>query len=217
MQLLYYHYFQILSLLLAIVFYRGLKQFKLLGFIPFLAFVCFVELKTNHLSVVGGTSGYLANYYLLASTAFYFPLLQSILKWQQVKKIVFWGIAMLVVIIVLLNYFFIQGRAKFNNESFMLLSIVFSIFSMIAILKIALIDEDDKHKSSQLPYFIILSVTLLFFLGSLIVLGLYNFIIFKNITIFGKHLYNIVMPILNVIMYGGYSYVFYLCYNLTRI
>ncbi len=210
----FYQYIQIVSFLLAIVFYKGLKQFHLLSFIPFLFIVSAIEVSAYLLQLKGVKNAFTYNFYVLLSPLFYMYFFYIVLKLTNITKIVYIFIVVLQNLVIILNYLFIQGIKSFNNYSYVLLSISCCVFSIISLYRISIVTNDEYKK--QMPYIIILSATLLFFLGSLIILGLYQFIIFKNLTIGGLHLYSILMPALNVIMYGSYSYAFYLCHKLTK-
>jgi hypothetical protein len=218
MEIHYHQYFQIISLLAAIAFYRGLIHFKLAAFIPLLLIVCIIEFLGVNNEYFGWKSNYfIYNYYLLLSPPFYFIVFYQMFRLKGKSRYILVGISILIEILVLLNYFFFQGSSRFNNQSMVFLSIMYIFITCLIILKINLLDEDERVQSKANEiYFIILSSTLLFNLGSLIVMGLQTFISANKIEMRGVTLYRFIMPKLNVIVYGAYAYAFYLCHKLNR-
>jgi hypothetical protein len=81
----------------------------------------------------------------------------------------------------------------------------------MVLFKMAVIDEPENERIYMHPFFWISVSLLLFSLGSLVVLGLQEYIVSHQIQMEGKSIYRIIMPVLNVILYLGYTYAFLLC------
>ena len=73
MEFHYHEYFQVISLLAAIIFYKGLAHYKLTAFIPLLLIACVVEFLGVNSEYFGWKSNYfIYNFYLLLTPPFYF-------------------------------------------------------------------------------------------------------------------------------------------------
>ncbi len=218
MEFHYHEYFQAISLLTAIIFYKGVAHYKLAAFIPLLLIACVVEFLGVNSEYFGWQSNYfIYNYYLLLTPPFYFISFYRMLRFQGKSRYIIMAVFVLIETLVLLNYFFLQGSSRFNNHSLVFLNITYIFISCMIILKNNLLDEDEMiNEKANSIHFIILSSTLLFNLGALIVLGLQTFIAANKIELHGITLYCFIMPMLNVIVYGAYAYAFYLCHKLNR-
>jgi hypothetical protein len=209
MHLRYFHYFQLLSLLLSIICYRRLKQARLQAFVPLLVITCIIEMLA---AIEKLTPNYfLYNYYLLLTPPLYFLIFYRMLGMHGRTKWLLNGTSILIVLLVVLNYLFLQGTARFNNYSLILLSLVYISYTSLTILKTNLLDNESMDSNRAKVYFIICGSTLLFNLGMLTVLGLQTFITSNKLQVYGMSLNRFVMPILNVILYSGYSIAFLLC------
>lgn len=207
-----YLFCQLLSLLIAIFCYKRLRMFSLQAFIPLLLITCSIEILASCNEMFGWKSNYfLYNWYLLLSPPFYLYLFYKMLDLQGTAGFVFAVIALLAVLLVFLNYFFVQGNSIFNNYSFLFIEIINIVFCCIILFKMALIDEPGPEPLFQLPYFWISLSLLLFSLGAVVVLGMQEYIAKNKIEIEGKPLYRFIMPALNMVLYLGYSYAFLLC------
>ena len=212
----YFMYFQFLSLLLAIVFYRGLKAFKLLGFIPLLVIVCFTEVTAANPSFVGLPNNHgIYNYYLIFSTPVTFYVFLQMLFFKGWVKSLYVITAALLVLFVVINFFIGQGAQKFDTYSLILIEFLTGLLTLLVIAK--LFREDDSAIFlNQHPYFWIAASTLIFSLVTLILLGMQQFIEVKKIRIGDLQIYSVIMPMINVFLYSCYSYAFYLCRKLTN-
>jgi ABC-type dipeptide/oligopeptide/nickel transport system permease component len=76
--------------------------------------------------------------------------------------------------------------------------------------------SENYFELSKHPYFWTAAGLLIFSLGTLVVLGMNQFIRINNLTIVNKALYRTIMPVLNVILYSSYSYAFYLCARMKK-
>jgi hypothetical protein len=209
MHLRYFHYFQLLSLLLSIICYRRLKHARLQAFVPLLAITCIIEMLA---AIQKLTPNYfLYNYYLLLTPPLYFLLFYRMLGMHGKTKWLLNSTSVLIILLIVLNYLFLQGKARFNNYSLILLSLVYIFYSSLTILKTNLLDNESINNNKAQVYFIICGSTLLFNLGMLTILGLQTFITSNKLQAYGMSLSRYLMPILNVVLYSGYSIAFILC------
>ena len=211
MHIAWFEYFQIACLLTALYCYRGLRACSLLAFIPLLFIVNITELSGINYRMLGLQSNYsIYNLFLLASTPFYFYIAGKMLFLTGRETIVFHTVCVLCLILVFVNFFFIQGQSPFNTYSFVLIEIMMIVFSSLSLVRLTLLDQRALNFIRE-PFFWINTVNLLFGLIALVVLGLQEYILTNHIEINNKRLYNLILPSLNAIVYAGYSYAFILC------
>ncbi len=218
MQLKIFHFFQITSLLASIFFAKGLGYFKLKAFIPLLALTCFIEIVATNAENFGlGSNFFLYNYYLLLSQPFFFYLFFKMLDIKGRFANIFKLICLFCIVLIYINYFFVQGTLKFNFYNYIFISIINIICSILVILKTTFVDEFKIGKEDfGVPYLIICSAILFFYLGTVSILGLQSFILNNKIEIFGKSLYRFFMPIFNTLLYSAYSFSFYKCHQQSK-
>lgn len=210
MHIAWFEYFQIASLLTALYCYQGLRACSLLAFIPLLFIVNITELSGINYSMLGLPNYSIYNLYLLASTPFYFYIAGKMLFLTGRETIVFHTVCVLCLILVCVNFFFVQGQSRFNSYSFVLIEIMMIVFSSLSLVRLTLLDQRELNFIRE-PFFWINTVNLLFGLIALVVLGLQEYILTNHIEINNKTLYHGILPSLNAIVYAGYSYAFILC------
>ena len=84
------------------------------------------------------------------------------------------------------------------------------VFSSLCLVRLTVFDQKELNFMRE-PYFWINSLNLLSCLITLVVLGLQSYILINKIEIANKTLYHAILPAVNAIVYGGYSYAFTLC------
>ena len=202
---------------MAIFCFKGLRRFGLAAFLPLLLITCTIELLGSNSAHFGlKTNVFIYNLYLLISPPFYFWLFYRMLNLTGKPRYIYVFISVLSVLLILVNYYFLQGTQKFNSDSFLFIEIINIVFCSLVLFKMAVIDEPENEKIYQHPYFWTAVSLFLFSLGSLIVLGLYEYIASRKIQMEGKNIYRIIMPYLNIILYLGYAYAFVLCRKKTK-
>jgi hypothetical protein len=211
MQIAWFEYFQILSLITAIYCWRGLKSCSLLAFIPLLVIVNATELIAGNYHAFGWSSNYrIYNLYLLLSTPFFFYLAGKMLFLTRKEAIIFYIVCILCMVLMCINYGFIQGPLQFNSYTLGLVDIMIIVFSSLCLVRLTVFDQEELNFMRE-PYFWINSLNLLSSLITLVVLGLQSYILINKILIANKTLYHAILPAVNAIVYGGYSYAFTLC------
>ena len=211
MRIAWFEYFQMASLLTALYCYQGLRACSLAAFIPLLFIVNITEFTGINYSLFGLQSNYsIYNLYLLVSTPFYFYIAGKMLFLTGKEKLVFYTVCILCLILVVVNFFSIQGQSRFNTYSLVLIEIMMIVFSSLSLVRLTLLDQRELNFLRE-PFFWINTANLLFGLITLVVLGLQEYILTNHIEINNKTLYNAILPTLNAIVYAGYSYAFILC------
>jgi len=211
MQIGWYEYFQLFCLFVAVYCWRGLKICSLLAFLPLLIVVNITELTALNYQHFGLPSNYsIYNLYLLVSTPFFFYLSGKMLFLSRKESVVFNVVCILCLLLVFVNYGFIQGRTRFNTYSLVLIEIMNIIFAGLGLVRLTVFDQKEMNFLKE-PYFWINALNLLFGLITLVVLGLQEYILINHIEIAHKTLYYAILPAVNAIVYAGYSYAFILC------
>ncbi len=204
--------FRLISLCVAIYCRKGLKACSLLAFIPLLVIVNLTELIGIELpSVLGGLRIILSITSISSvSTPFFFYLAGKMLFLTKKETIVFTIVCSLCLLLILVNYGFIQGQVQFNTFSLGLEEIMLIIFSGLCLLRLTVLDREEINFMKE-PYFWINSLNLLGGLITVVVLGLQSYILLNKIEIANRSLYAAILPVVNAIVYSGYSYAFMLC------
>ena len=211
MSITWYQYFEMFSLLCAFICLRGLNTYSLGIMIPILILDNVAEfIGTNYL-LFNWKSNYLTyNIYLLLSTPLFLYLFSILLDLRSRQKIYYFGGVLLVEVLVIGNFFYLQGPLEFNTYSNLLIQASYIILSCLALARLT-IGKDDDAGILQDPRFCINAMILLFSMVTMIVLGSQKYIKLHHIEIHHKVLYFAVMPIANAVLYTGYSCAFFLC------
>ena len=211
MHIAWYEYFQIISLLVAIYCWRGLKSCSLLAFIPLLVVANLTELIGINYRAFGWSSNYrVYNVYLLVSTPFFFYLAGKMLFLTKKEAIIYYIVCSLCMLLVVANFIFIQGTTQFNSYSLGIIDIMLIVFSGLCLVRLTVLDQKELNFMKE-PYFWINSLNLLFGLITLVILSLQSYIRINHIEIANRSLYYAILPAVNAIVYAGYSYAFILC------
>ena len=206
-----YQYWQLLSLLFACICITQLKRFSIAAFIPLLIVVNVVEIIGTNSHLFGWPTNYpVYNMYLILTTPLYLYLYSQMLFLSGFALHVFRLIALLCMLLILLNYFFLQGAEIFNTNALVLVMILNIIFSCLVLFRLSSYDFVRPNLLKE-PYFWINAATLLWSMVTLVLLGLQHYIYSNRIQIGNKSLYAALMPSANVILYAAYSYAFLLC------
>jgi hypothetical protein len=206
----YFFIFELVSFIFSMVFYKSLKEKRLKAFLPFLALTIFTELLALNWHIWSPRNDIVYNVYLLISYPFQLFIFKSVLPFSKKQNLIFNIFSFILMLAATLSTLFLTGIFLFNNYYYMLIQLVNIFFSVLILFNIVTNDERD-YSLWQNPYFWIFGACLLFGLGSLTVVGLRQLILSYNLTINGKHIYQVIMPFLIVILYSSYSYGFYLC------
>lgn len=207
-----YQYFQLICLVISFFCRKGLRRFSIIAFIPLLTIDNTIEFIGKNRLFFGWDNNYfIYNIYFIVSPPIYMYLYSKMLNLKKEVRNVFWAIFILCMLLILLNYFFIQGYRQFNTYSLMLFMILNIVLCCLVLFKLSLQQPQEEINLIFEPYFWINAANLLFSLVTLVVLGLQDYIISNHIEINKESLYHEIMPIANIVLYAGYSYAFLLC------
>ena len=207
--------FEVIALIFSIYFFLK-KGNEIPGyFIPFLFITVTVE--TIGTWWLGGNDRFFGKFALYnIFTSFEF-LFYSFLFYLNFKRTVFKRAALffipIYILIVITNLSFIQGLNKtFHSYTFLLGSFFIVVFCCCYFYESVLPDQIDQQLSKQ-PFFWICSGLLIFYLGSVIINALFEYLVSNDLQQEGKRIYNIINRSLNVILYSTFCIAFYLCRN----
>ena len=216
MHIIWAQCFQILSLLLSVVYSKGLRKFRLSLFIPLLLVVCVTEFIGTNRAYFGWKNNYLVyDCYLIISFPITYYIFYRMLAYTSWLRIIYFSLGFLILTFFILNILFIQGVGKFNTNTLILTEFVTAILSLLVLVE--LFKEDDfSVLLYDHPYFWISGATLISSVSALVILGLQQYIEVNKLRYEGKNIYRILTPIVNVVLYVSYSYAFFLCNKLTN-
>ena len=208
-----YFYFELISLFTAIFFYQQKRNKILLYFIPFLLLTVIIELIGWKLALhIGYYKNIMYNIFTVFEFTFYASLFYAHLKKPIFKRAVLLFFPFFI-LSALLNILFIQGINKtFNTYAFLLGSFCIVVFCCFFFYESVLPDKIDAQLSKQ-PFFWICSGLLIFYLGSVIINALFQYLTSNDLQIEGRKIYGMINNILNVILYSSFCIAFYLCPN----
>jgi hypothetical protein len=212
MTILYFQYFQLFSLLLAIVCRKGLNSFSIGILIPILLLDNIADiLGVNDTLIFHSVDNYfIYNIYFLISTPLYLYLFTVMFNADRLerRRILLAGLA--IESFMLVNYFFIQGMHSFDSFNSLLVNLTDFVFSCLVLTRLAIRKEEDSLLFTD-PGFWLNTLILLFSLTSMVGLGLQEYIMAHHIQLGGKSLYIALMQAANAVLYAGYSGAIILC------
>ncbi|MGX5819796.1 hypothetical protein ACWKWU_16485 [Chitinophaga lutea] len=211
-----YQLFQLLSLLAAIFCFKGLSRFSIAAFLPLLLLVNVIEFIGTNFRLFGWAHNYfIYNIFTLLATPLQLILFGRMLGLKKNEKPVFLLISLLCMLIIVINFIWLQGWYQFNTISLILVEILTIVFSCFVLLRVT-VQGSEEMALLQEPYFWINAARLLFALITLVLLGLQQVIRNNNIEIGQKSLYHAILPGANIVLYSAYTYAFILCRKKTR-
>lgn len=195
------HYFEALSLLVAIISYRRLKGSFMLLFIPFLGLTLLSELSSDYIYQVYGTSTtWIYKILNPLSQCFYAYIFYQLASDQKLKKI----ILILISVYFLICVYYYLTDDRFNSYLIVaggLMQIIFACGFFYQCLK-----NDEYFGSNNWNSGLwIASGVLIFYAGIAIVFSLFDYIRLHKLEINGLPLYNIIPRALSVILYSCLS------------
>jgi hypothetical protein len=210
MNLGYFHYFEYLSLVASLVFYRGLKAYSLQLMAPLLLIVCGIETVAAYYSELGLPSVQgVNNLYILISPFFYFVIFYKMIRPAGNFAIAYYVVALLTIAFIIYD-FMDSDFFKFINTPTIVVSLTEHVILSLVVLFRLFSNESREVILLKEPYFWIAMALLIFSLVTIVTMGLHPIIYKNKVTIFGKSAYRVIMPMVCVIMYSCYSYAFFL-------
>lgn len=215
MRIPYFLYFQYFALFSAIIYYKSLKTFKAGAMLPLLILVCIIEtLSAIFKNIEISSNHYLYNLFIVLCTPLYFYLFYYFLNIKPRFRKVYFFTCLSISVLLIFNFLFFEGIFIFNTLSIIFMQFCTILLSVFLLFRLAV--SENYFILSRHPYFWIAAGLLIFSLGTLVVLGMSQYIRIHNLTIVNKTLYRTIMPVLNVILYSSYSYAFYLCAQMKK-
>jgi hypothetical protein len=205
-----YFYFIILSFFLSTFFYFKKRNKILLYFIPFLFTTVFVEFSGEWLYYHGNRNYWLFNIFTTLEFVFY-----SFLFIINFKKTIFKQIVRIFLpiflLLVITNICFIQGLNKtFNTYTFLFGSFFIVIFCCCYFYESVLPEKIDQQLLKQ-AFFWICCGLLIFYLGSVIINALFEYLRNNDLQVEGIRIYGIINHSLNLLLYSSFCIAFYIC------
>lgn len=208
--LLWYQYFQWIALITAVLFYRHLTHHRMGFFLSLCLVVVLVEWLSHRVIEMGYPNNYfIINLYYVVSTPLYLLIFYRHLNLGPRYRIVFGIGAAIISLGIMGNYLLGEGIHALNTISIIIQQFINIIFSCALLFQSAI--RDEYFKMTGDPLFWVAAGLLIFSLGSLVVMGMNQFIRINHLTISNKNLYRVIMPVLNVILYSAYTFAFILC------
>ncbi len=205
-----FFYFQLISFLIVVFLYFKKRDDILLYFIPFLFCTVIVEFIGTWLISKGIKNYLLFNIFTTLEFIFYSFLFYVHFRKIILKRLILFFVPCFI-LLVLLNMFWGQGINKtFNTYTFLLGSFFIVIFCCCFFYESVLPDKIDQQLSKQ-PFFWVCSGLLIFYLGSVIINALYEYLRNNDLQTEGIRIYGIINNSLNVLLYSSFCIAFYLC------
>lgn len=206
-------YLEVISLLISIFLYKDLKSTKMVYFIPFLLLTVTVEF-IGYLSVyynLGNKNYRIYNIFNLVEFVFYAFLFYNNFKIQILKKL---SIAFIPLLIAfsLINYLFFQGIDHFHTYTLLFGSFFMVFFCCCYFYEWVLPDQISQNLLKQSFFWICVGL-LLFYLGSVIINALFEYLRSSDMLQEGKKIYTLINKSLNIVLYTSFSISFILCRN----
>ena len=206
-------YLEVISLLISIFLYKDLKSTKMVYFIPFLLLTVTVEF-IGYLSVyynLGNKNYRIYNIFNLVEFVFYAFLFYNNFKIQILKKL---SIAFIPLLLAfsLINYLFFQGIDHFHTYTLLFGSFFMVFFCCCYFYEWVLPDQISQNLLKQSFFWICVGL-LLFYLGSVIINALFEYLRSSDMLQEGKKIYTLINKSLNIVLYTSFSISFILCRN----
>lgn len=197
------------SFLVCIYLFKYLKDSLLKYFLPFLFITLTVELVGFWLTRIGIKNYLLYNVFTTVEFIFYAFLFSKHLKTVFFKKLTI-GFIPFYAFMVFLNLQFVQGYNNFHTYTFLLGSFFVVLFCCLFFYE-SVLPEHLDHPLAKQPFFWVCTGLLLFYMGSVIINALFEYLRSYDLQQEGKKIYGIINQSLNVVLYSAFIYAFILC------
>lgn len=202
------------SFLVCLYLYKSLKNTDLKYFLPFLLLTIIVELTGLWLNQQGIKNYLLFNLFTTFEFIFY-----AFLFYKHFRKNKFKALSLLFmplyIIAVFINLMYYQGIEKFHTYTFLLGSFFIVVFCCLFFYE-SVLPEYLENTLTKQPFFWVCTGLLLFYLGSVIINALFEYLRSFDMQIEGKKIYGTINQSLNVILYSAFIFSFILCRNNSK-
>lgn len=211
-----WQFFEYFSFALAVVYYRGLKAYSLQLMVPFLFYVsCSESIAAYYVELGLPTARGFGNVYLLVAAGVFFILFYNMIKPKGKFGLIYKIAAVLSMLFFAYDLF--DSNIHDINSVTLVVSFIQQILLTLVLLFRLAFDEDSSNTLVKEPYFWIGVGILIFSLITIVAMGLQPFLNRNQITISGKSVHRVIIPIACVFLYSCYSYSFYLTSRTRRI
>lgn len=204
----------LLSASSSIIFFNILKKHKLGYFLPFLWITLVVEGLGLFFTLRGVQNYMMFNIFTTFEFVFYAYLFYRHIETEWIRKTILFFIP-IYVLAVTINLAFIQGTQNFHSYTFLLGSFFIVTFCCLFFYESVLPEHLDTHLTKQ-PFFWVCTGLLLFYLGSVIINALFEYLRSFDMQEEGKRIYGIINQSLNVVLYSAFIFAFILCRNNSK-
>ncbi len=180
-------------------------------FIPFLLLTVIVESIGYLASIynIGNRNYWLYNVFNIIEFTFYAFLFYENFKVPLLKKLVIYFIPLLIGF-SLVNYIFIQGIDRFHTYT-LLFGSFFMVFFCCSYFYEWVLPEQITQNLLKQSFFWICVGLLLFYLGSVIINALFEYLRSSDMLEQGKRIYGFINKSLNIVLYSSFCISFFLC------
>ena len=151
----------------------------------------------------------LFNLFTSIELIFYASLFYQVFRHSLLKRMAIYFIPLLILISIL-NYYYLQGTDHFHTYTLLFGSFFMVIFCCSYFYELIIIDTHKENLFNQ-PFVWISFGILLFYLGSVIINALFEHMLNNNLLSPGNNLYLLITRALNIILYSSFSISFILC------
>lgn len=195
------YYLEFSAFLVALFYYRKLKNTFMVWFIPFLLFTSICELSSTIIYENYGTSTYWIFSILLPTTNYFYGFIFFKLINSEKLKNIFFAVAL---IYLVLNILFVILSEGFIVPLLLISSIMMVILALYYFYR-CLLDDVDLNSPIIKSGLWFASGILIFYSGISITFSLFNYIHEHHLNIGGVSLYNFVPRCLSIILYACVS------------
>lgn len=205
----FYLLVQASSFLVCILLYKTLKKSELRYFLPFLLLTLIVELVGYWFTLNDIRNYTMFNIFTTLEFVFYAFLFYNHLRTSIYRKLTL-GFIPFYILMVFLNIRFVQGSQTFHSYTFLLGSFFIVLFCCLFFYESVLPEHLDNPLTKQ-PFFWVCTGLLLFYLGSVIINALFEYLQSFDMQAEGKKIYGIINQSLNVVLYSAFIFAFVKC------
>lgn len=211
----YYNYFEYLSFIFSLIYYRGLKSYSLQLMVPFLFYICCSETIALWYKDFGmPTSRGFVNVYYVVSAGVFYVLFYNMLRPKNSLKKIYQLIAIASMIFFLFDLF--EGNIYEVNTATVFISFIQHIILCLLVLFKLAFDENSRISIIKEPYFWIVVGVLIFSLVTMVAWGLLQYMFRNQVKISGKNAYLVIIQTSCLLLYSCYCYAFYLTSRTKR-
>jgi hypothetical protein len=209
----YYIYLLVItsSMLVCLILYKSVKKTALKYFLPFLVLTIIVELSGLWMNQHGIKNYLLFNVFTTVEFVFYSFLFFKHYRKNENKllSLLFMPLYTLAVII---NLIYFQGIERFHTYTFLLGSFFIVVFCCLFFYE-SVLPEYIESTLTKEPFFWVCTGLLLFYLGSVIINALFEYLRTFDMQFEGKKIYSTINQILNILLYTAFLISFIVCRN----